>query len=68
MNYSFHPEAEIEFTKAINYYEDQERELGVDFSVEDYKSIQRVISNPLSWSKISKSIRRALVQRYPFGI
>lgn len=34
MNFSFHPEAELEFTKAIDYYEDKEIGLGFDFAVE----------------------------------
>ena len=37
MNYSFHPEAEEEFNKAIDYYEEQQAELGLDFSLEVYK-------------------------------
>jgi len=68
MNYSFHPEAENEFEKAINYFEDQQRELGYEFSIEDYKSVQRIKANPRSWTKVSETIRRILVERFPFGI
>lgn len=68
MNYSFHPEAEEEFIKAIDFYEAQERELGLDFSIEVYQAIQRVIANPESWTKRSENIRRILLQRFPFGI
>ncbi len=68
MNYSFHPEAEIEFTKAIDYYEDHQRELGFDFSIEINKTIHRIIANPESWTLVSRSIRRALVHRFPFGV
>lgn len=68
MNYSFHPEAEEEFIKAIDFYEEQERELGLDFSIEVYRTLQRVTANPESWTKLSKKIRRILLQRFPFGI
>ena len=68
MNYSFHPEAEKEFIQTIDYFEDQQRELGLDFSVEVYKTIQRIKLNPRSWTKISPTIRRALLKRYPFGV
>lgn len=68
MTVSFHPEAENEFSKAINYFEDQERNLGFDFSTEVYKSVQRIKTNPHSWPKISRFIRRILVHRFPFGI
>lgn len=39
MNYSFHPEAENEFIKTIDYFENQQRELGQDFSIEVYNTI-----------------------------
>jgi len=58
MNYSFHPEAEIEFTKAIDYYEDHQRELGFDFSIEVNKTIHRIMANPESWTLVSRSIGR----------
>ena len=34
MNFSFHPEAEIEFNKSIDYYEEIESGLGYDFALE----------------------------------
>ena len=34
MTFSFHPEAETEFFEAVDYYEDRERGLGFDFSIE----------------------------------
>jgi len=68
MNYGFHPEAEIELMKALDYFEDQQRELGFEFSMEIFKAIQRIKENPHSWTKVSRTIRRILVQRFPFGI
>jgi hypothetical protein len=35
MNYSFHPEAEIEFNNAIDYYEECKEGLGLEFTVEE---------------------------------
>ncbi len=46
MKYSFHPEAESEFGKAIDYYEEKEHGLGYDFAVEVYSSIERMRSHP----------------------
>ncbi|MGM0460492.1 MAG: type II toxin-antitoxin system RelE/ParE family toxin [Bacteroidota bacterium] len=68
MTVSFHPEAENEFSEAISYFEDQQRNLGIDFSAEVHKTIQRIKANPRSWTIISRSIRRILVHRFPFGI
>lgn len=68
MNYSFHPEAEIEFIEAIEYYEEKESGLGYDFAVEVYSTIERTISFPKAWPVIEKDIRRSLVRRFPYGI
>jgi hypothetical protein len=68
MSYSFHPEAEHEFFKSIDYYEDQHRELGLEFAAEIYKTIQKIKDHPHSWTTLSKNIQRALVQRFPYGV
>jgi hypothetical protein len=68
MNYNFHPEAEREFNKAINYYEECNPNLGYDFSIEVYKTIQYIILFPEAWPKVKKNIRRCLVNRFPYGI
>ena len=46
MTFSFHPEAETEFLEAINYYEDRERGLGYDFSIEVFATIQNIVIYP----------------------
>ncbi len=43
MTYSFHPEAEIEFNNAIDYYEGCRKTLGLEFASEVYQTIQRII-------------------------
>jgi len=39
MTYSFHPEAEIAFNHAIDYYEEYEEGLGLEFASEIYEAI-----------------------------
>jgi len=68
MTYSFHPEAEIEFNKAIDYYEEIETGLGYDFAIEVYSAIQRSLTLPNAWALIDDEIRRSLVNRFPFGV
>lgn len=68
MNYSFHLDAEKEFSEAIDYYESRQVDLGFDFSAEVYASIQRIVANPEAWTEVDKRIRRALTNRYPYGI
>jgi hypothetical protein len=47
MKFSFHPEAESEFLEAIDYYEDCERGLGYDFSIEASATIQNIVTTQL---------------------
>jgi hypothetical protein len=68
MSFSFHPEAEIEFNDAIDYYEKVELGLGYDFAIEVYSTIKRTVSLPKAWSVIEGDIRRSLVKRFPYGI
>ncbi|HEY5604361.1 MAG TPA: type II toxin-antitoxin system RelE/ParE family toxin [Gammaproteobacteria bacterium] len=68
MTYSFHPDAEEEFNRAIEYYEEIEPGLGYDFAVEIYSAIQRSIAFPKAWAVLEGEVRRSLVRRFPYGI
>jgi len=68
MNFSFHPEAEIEFNKSIDYYEEIESGLGYDFALEVYSTIKRSVEFPDAWTVFEGEIRRSLVKRFPYGI
>jgi len=68
MSFSFHPEAEKEFNKAIDYYENLEPGLGYDFALEVHSAVKRAIALPRAWPEIESDIRRSLVRRFPYGI
>lgn len=68
MKVVFHPEAETEFNKAIDFYEEIESGLGYDFALEVYSTIQRIIALPKAWSLFAGEIRRSLVRRFPYGV
>ncbi len=68
MNFIFHPEAEEEFNKAIDYYEEIESGLGYDFAIEIYSTIQRAVAFPKAWAVMEGEIRRTLVKRFPYGV
>ena len=68
MTFQFHPEAEAEFNEAVDFYEEVEPGLGLDFAYEIYKTVQLCVSYPFLWPEIENEIRRALVQRFPYGI
>jgi plasmid stabilization system protein ParE len=68
MKYSFHPLAVAELNEAIDYYEELQSDLGLEFAKEIFSSIQRVIEFPKAWSPLSLNTRRCLVNRFPYGI
>ena len=68
MKFYFHEHAENEFDRAVEYYEDCRRGLGIEFAQEVYASIARIVQHPEAWSPMSKNTRRCLVNRFPFGV
>jgi plasmid stabilization system protein ParE len=68
VNYFFHPAAEDEFNRAIDYYEEIEPALGYDFALEVHATIQRSIEYPDAWPVLRGKMRRSLVRRFPYGI
>ncbi len=68
MKFTFHPEAKLELNQAVDYYNNCQPSLGLDFLREIYISIQNILAYPQAWTQLSKSTRRCLVNRFPFGI
>jgi hypothetical protein len=68
MRVYFHPDAEAEFDKAIEYYEKLQPGLGIEFAEEIYATITRIIQYPDAWSALSKNSHRCLVNRFPYGV
>jgi len=68
MRFRFHPDAEIEFMEAIDYYERIDSGLGLDFAIDVHEAISRAYTYSNSWARIQGDIRRSLVDRFPFGI
>ena len=68
MKFYFHPDAEVEFDRAVDYYEQFEPGLGFQFAEEVYSTIARIIRYADAWSALSKNSRRCLVSRFPYGV
>ena len=68
MKFYFHPDAKLEFNETIDYYEECQTGLGLEFSKEVYATIQLLINYPMAWPKLSKNTRKCLTTRFPFGI
>ena len=68
MRFYFHPRAVREFDEAVQYYEDCQIGLGLEFAEEVYAAIRRISEYPDAWSEMSKNTRRCLMNRFPFGV
>ena len=67
-NATFRPEAEEDLLEAFHWYEEQNRGLGSEFFQSVEVCISNIQSNPEAYPIIYKTIRRALLRRFPFGI
>ncbi len=68
MKFYFHPDAEAELNRAVEYYEQLQPGLGIEFAEEIYAAITRIIQYPDAWSALSRNSRRCLVNRFPYGV
>ena len=68
MKYSFHPSAKIELNAAIDYYEECQAGLGIEFAKEIYSAIRRILQFPEAWSRLSENTKRCLSNRFPYGV
>lgn len=68
MTFSFHPEALGEFHAAIDYYEQCESGLGLDFAIEVRSSIENILRHPKAWPVLRQGMRRCLTRRFPSGV
>lgn len=60
--------AESDLQVSKEWYDLQKEKLGDDFVYEVDKMLQTVLLNPFQYPKIKGEIRRALTQKFPFGI
>ena len=68
MKFYFHPDAKEELDGAVEFYEQSQAGLGLEFAEEVYATIARIIQYPESWSALSQNSRRCLVNRFPYGL
>ena len=68
MTFHFHSEARKEFFEAADYYEEQVVGLGDVFIDEIEKVLEVIKQQPTSGTKITKTERRFLVSRFPYGL
>ena len=68
MTYSFHPAAKAELNQAVDYYDECQKGLGLEFLKEMYRTVQNVLAFPDAWPQLSANTRRCLSKRFPYGI
>jgi hypothetical protein len=64
----FRPQAEVEVLAAQQWYEERRVGLGDEFRTVIDEVIERVSHQPESFPRVHGEMRRALVQRFPFGL
>ena len=68
MRYEFHPDARVEYLKAVAYYDERQAGLGTRFTVEIERTIQRIVEAPHRWRNFEGEIRRCLAHTFPYGV
>lgn len=68
MKYRFHPAAEAELNDAVDFYDECQEGLGLEFLKEVYAAIESICKFPLAWTPLSKNTRRRLLKRFPYGV
>ena len=61
-------EAEADLAASKLWYEEQHDGLGARFLAEIDATFRRIEANPLAFNFVRSKLRRALVQRFPFGV
>lgn len=62
------PDAEADIAAAYDWYEEQREGLGREFLAEVSVAIDALQSEPLRFPAILRTLRRALVHRFPYGV
>lgn len=62
------PEAAQDLEDAAIWYEEQGRGLGHQFLDEVRRALARVVEQPQLYPSVHRTIRRALIHRFPFGV
>lgn len=62
------PFAEFDATEGANWYNDKREGLGNEFLLALEAKVNAIQRNPLHFQIVYKNIRRALTERFPYGI
>jgi len=66
--YAFHPDAELEYTEAISFYESRMVGLGRSFAAAVERTVSLIREHPDAGPPAGVNRRRWLVSRFPYSI
>ena len=61
-------QAKLDLRRATRWYEEQRPGLGRELVAQVDRVLDRVTNNPHQWQVIYRGVRRAIVQRFPYGV
>ena len=64
----FTPEADAELAEACQWYAHQREDLDIEFMERIDEALSRIASNPKSYPIVHRTLRRAVVRRFPFAL
>lgn len=62
------PSVEADIEAAFEWYEAEQRGLGLEFLDELRAAYRRILAGPLNYQELRSGIRRALTKRFPYAI
>lgn len=68
MTITFLDAAQAELENAIDYYDERQSGLALNFEEEVEQALTRISHYPEAWSKLSLRVRRCLVNQFPYGV
>src|SRR5438552_16744624 len=64
----FTPNADAELAEAREWYAHQRQDLDLEFMQSIDDALSRIVANPNLYPVVYKSLRRAVIRRFPFAI
>lgn len=65
---TFHEDARAELAEASHYYEDRVPGLGQALIDDVENGVREILEHPNACERVSKSLRRKLLNRFPYGL
>ncbi|KAF0221672.1 MAG: hypothetical protein FD174_3 [Geobacteraceae bacterium] len=62
------PEAEAELAEAFEWYEERVQGLGSEFLISVDATVHAITRKPQQFAKVHKTVRRALLRRFPYAV